>query len=73
MVLTERQFEQMVGRLKSSPSAQECLVALLDENHPVYAQRAASAIVRMRGWILLALGEVGQCQTSIDAATQSRS
>ena len=59
MILSERQFEQMIGRLKSSPAARESLVSLLDEGHPVYAQRDAGTVARMRGWILLALGEVG--------------
>jgi len=59
MLLSERQFEQMIGRLKSSASARESLVALLDEGHPVYIQRAACAVERMRGWILAALEELG--------------
>src|SRR5688500_15909162 len=35
------------------------LVELLREDHAVYAERGGAAIVRMRGWILLALAKVG--------------
>ena len=32
------------------------VAALLKENHPLYAERSAAAVVRMRGWLLLELG-----------------
>jgi protein SCO1/2 len=35
------------------------LTALLREDHAVYNQRSAAAVVRMRGWLLLALGRTG--------------
>ena len=35
------------------------LIGLLREEHPHYDQRGAATIVRMRGWVLLALARAG--------------
>jgi len=35
------------------------LVELLHEEHPVYGDRGGAAIVRLRGWVLVALGDIG--------------
>ena len=72
MLLSERQFEQMIGRLKCTPAARESLVSLLDASHPVYAERAPSVVARMRGWILRALGEVSVTDAGGEAERSRR-
>jgi protein SCO1/2 len=57
--LSEQQFGALVEALSSDPTRHTELTALLREDHPVYDQRSAAAIVRMRGWILIALTRVG--------------
>ena len=63
--LSERQFEALVEALSSDPTRRAELTDLLRENHPVYDQRSAAAIVRMRGWILIALSHVGLTDTAL--------
>lgn len=57
--LPEPQFAALVDALSADPTRRDELVALLREDHPVYDQRGAAAVVRMRGWILIALGRFG--------------
>src|SRR5262245_46812564 len=57
--LSEQQFEALVEALSSDPTRRAKLTDLLKEDHPVYDQRSAAAIVRMRGWILVALTNIG--------------
>src|SRR5438094_10637127 len=57
--LSEQQFGALVEALSSDPTRRAELTDLLCEDHPVYDQRSAAAIVRMRGWILVALTHVG--------------
>ena len=57
--LSERHFGALVEALSSDPTQCAELTDLLREDHPVYDQRSAAAIVRMRGWILIALTNVG--------------
>ena len=57
--LSERQFEALVEALSSDQTRRAELTDLLQEDHPVYDQRSAAAIVRMRGWILVALTSIG--------------
>jgi protein SCO1 len=57
--LSEQQFGALVEALSSDPTRRAELTDLLREDHPVYDQRSAAAIVRMRGWILVALTHVG--------------
>jgi cytochrome oxidase Cu insertion factor (SCO1/SenC/PrrC family) len=57
--LSERQFGALVEALSSDPTRRAELTDLLREDHPVYDQRSAAAIVRMRGWILVSLTHVG--------------
>ena len=59
MARDEREFAALVDRLKHLESARVSLACLLDERHPAYEQRSAAAVVRMRGWVLVALAEVG--------------
>lgn len=56
--LTEEEFAGLVDTLADSMGG-DALTALLHEEHAVYDQRGTSAIVRMRGWVLLALARVG--------------
>jgi protein SCO1/2 len=55
---TEDEFAERVDALANGSRRAE-LVELLREDDPAYAERGAAAIVRMRGWVLLALGRVG--------------
>jgi protein SCO1 len=57
--LSEPQFAAMVDSLAHDVAGCEALTTLLHEDHPVYDQRGTATIVRMRGWILLALARVG--------------
>ena len=59
-VLSEPQFAALVDALAADPERRKELVGLLREDHPHYRQRGAATIVRMRGWVLLAIarGEV---------------
>ena len=52
--MSEPQFAGLVDAL-ANPDQREQLADLLRENHLVYDQRGAATIVRMRGWVLLAL------------------
>ena len=54
-VQSEPDFAGLVDVLAGDPAHHEQLMTLLREDHPVYAGRGTAAIVRMRGWVLLAL------------------
>ena len=56
---SEPQFAALVDALAADPDRREQLTNLLREDHPFYDQRASTAIVRMRGWVLLALARTG--------------
>ena len=58
-VESEAQFAERVDRLAATPQQHEMLTDLLRENHPLYEQRSGAEIVRMRGWVLLALARCG--------------
>ncbi len=55
----EEEFASLVDALASEVDGRERLTALLHEDHPVYDQRGTSAVVRMRGWILVAHARAG--------------
>lgn len=57
--LSESEFAALVEVLSSDPNRRAELTDLLREDHPVYDQRSAAAIVRMRGWILVAVTNGG--------------
>ena len=57
--LSEPQFAALVEALAADPDQHEQLTELLREDHPVYDQRGTATIVRMRGWVLLALARAG--------------
>lgn len=56
---SEPEFAAMVDALAADPERRGQLTELLREDHPLYEQRGASAVVRMRGWVLLALARAG--------------
>ena len=63
--LEEDAFAEFVSALAGSPDGHDNLVDLLSEDHPVYDQRGAAAIVRMRGWVLLELSHIGVSETAL--------
>src|SRR5262245_4228844 len=63
--LSEQQFGALIEAVSSDRTRRAELTDLLCEDHPVYDQRSVAAIVRMRGWILLALSHVGVTDTEI--------
>ena len=55
-----RTEEDLVAWVEASRGAEgrvDHLLSLLRESHPVYDGRGTAAVVRMRGWLLVALGE----------------
>jgi protein SCO1/2 len=56
---SEAQFAELVDFLAADPVRCEKLNDLLAENHPCYNERSGAEIVRMRGWVLLALARTG--------------
>jgi cytochrome oxidase Cu insertion factor (SCO1/SenC/PrrC family) len=57
--LPESEFAVLVDALAADPQRRPQLISLLREDHPLYDQRGAAAIVRMRGWVLLAMARAG--------------
>ena len=60
-----RPFEALVDACVSDPKRHAELIALLQEDHPVYDQRGTTTVARMRGWILLALARGGITDASL--------
>ena len=56
---SEPQFAALVDALAADPLRREQLTELLREDHPLYDQRGTATIIRMRGWVLLALARTG--------------
>jgi len=56
---SEEQFATLVDALAADPNRHQQLRELLREDHSIYDQRGTSTTVRMRGWVLLALGRAG--------------
>src|SRR3954447_3441542 len=52
---SELQFAALVDAIAADPDRREQLTDLLRESHSLYDQRGAATIVRMRGWVLLAM------------------
>ncbi|MCP3371212.1 SCO family protein [Bradyrhizobium cajani] len=57
--VSEDDFAGLVDSLAADPVGSAQLSDLLREEHPVYSGRGAATVVRMRGWILLALARAG--------------
>jgi protein SCO1/2 len=58
-VQSEAQFAALVDATAADPARSERLADLLREDHPSYGQRGTATIVRMRGWVLLAIARTG--------------
>jgi protein SCO1/2 len=58
-VQSEPQLAALVEALAADPARCDRLTDLLREDHPLYDQQGAAAVVRMRGWVLLALARAG--------------
>lgn len=56
---SESQFAALVDALAADPERREQFAELLREDHPFYDQRGTATVVRMRGWVLLALARIG--------------
>jgi hypothetical protein len=56
---SEPEFAALVDAIAADPDRRAQLIELLREDHPFYRQRASTAIVRMRGWVLFALARTG--------------
>jgi protein SCO1/2 len=56
---SEPQFAALVDAIAADPDRREQLTDLLREDHPLYDQRGAATVVRMRGWVLLAMARGG--------------
>ena len=56
---SEPEFAALVDAIAADPDRRAQLIELLREDHPFYDQRGTAAIVRMRGWVLLALARTG--------------
>jgi protein SCO1 len=63
--MSEPQFAALVDALAANPDQREQLTDLLRENQPLYDQRGAATIVRMRGWVLLALARAGVADSAL--------
>ena len=63
--LTEPQFVALVEALSADQAGCEQLADLLREDHLLYDQRGSATVVRMRGWILLALARAGLTEASL--------
>jgi len=59
LVKSEEEFAALVDELAADPDRRQQLIELLSEDHPVYDRRGTNTIVRMRGWVLLALARGG--------------
>jgi protein SCO1/2 len=57
--VSELEFAALVDDLNSDASRYELLTDFLREDNPIYDQRGAAAVVRMRGWALLAFERIG--------------
>lgn len=55
---SEEQFAVLVDELVADPNRVDQLTDLLREDHSFYDQHGAATVVRMRGWILLALARI---------------
>ena len=56
---SESEFAELVDALAADPNRHQQLTDLLREDHQFYNERGTATVVRMRGWVLLALVRVG--------------
>jgi cytochrome oxidase Cu insertion factor (SCO1/SenC/PrrC family) len=64
-VQSEAEFAALVDAIAGDAARQQQLTQLLREDHPVYDGRGTAAIVRMRGWVLLALARTVISDTAL--------
>ncbi|MEO7318329.1 MAG: SCO family protein [Chthoniobacteraceae bacterium] len=57
--LSESQFAALVDAMACDPDRRGQLTDLLREENPLYGERGSATIVRMRGWVLLAMARAG--------------
>ena len=57
--MSESDIVALIDRQPPTAEGRASLVDLLHEGHPIYQQRGAAGIVRLRGWILLAFVRTG--------------
>jgi len=62
---SEERFAALVDAIAADPNRQARLTDLLREDHPLYDQRGAATVVRMRGWVLLAIARVGVSEPAL--------
>jgi protein SCO1/2 len=62
---SEPQFAATVDALAADAGRREQLTELLREDHPVYKERGAATVVRMRGWVLLAMARAGLSDSAL--------
>ena len=63
--LPELQFAALVDALSADPARRDQLTELLREDHALYDERGAATIVRMRGWVLVALARAELSDTAL--------
>ena len=63
--LPESQFAALVDALSADPARRDQLTELLREDHALYDERGAATIVRMRGWVLVALARAELSDTAL--------
>ena len=57
--ISEEELESVCDNLANDPAQHHQLIDLLREDHPIYDQRGAATVNRMRGWILLTFARIG--------------
>src|SRR5436305_14667440 len=63
--VSEDEFAGLVNLLAADPVRSAQLTDLLREEHPVYDGRGTATVVRMRGWVLLALARSGPSEQAL--------
>jgi len=64
-MIPETEFAALVDACTGAPDARERLTALLREDRTEYEQRGGATIVRMRGWVLVALARAGVSEEAL--------
>ena len=62
---SEKEFASLVDSIVDRNEGAEQLIEFFQENHSVYDQRGTPAVVRMRGWVMLALSKVGLPESAL--------
>src|SRR4051812_4226220 len=62
---TEEEIADFIDNVREFPDRREVLVDLLPERHPLYRNRSANQIIRIRGYILASFECVGLPQSAL--------